>query len=347
MFESSSVFRAGLLCVLGAFATCLAQTAASPAPASALATVDGQPIYEQDLLPLWQAKLRQLRRQEYDAKLRVLEDFINQRLVQAEAKNKGVTLEKLLQDEVDSKVAEPTDGELEAFYLGQKDRINVPLEQVKPQLRQALRKVRTQTARDAYSRRLREESQVSILLRPPTTQVSVDPARLRGNPAAPITIVEFSDFQCPFCVRAQATLKEVMAKYEGKVRLAYRDFPLEQIHAQAHKAAEAARCAGEQGKFWEYHDALYADNSKLGEADLLKQAQNLGLDAGQFRACLTSGKYSAAVDADAQDGANAGVDGTPAFLINGIMLSGAQPFSAFQNIIDRELSSASAGQAPK
>ena len=320
-------------------AACAAQTAAAQSPGDPLATINGQPIYEDDLASASQAQLLQLRKQEYDARLRILEGVINRRLVEAEAKVKGLTPDKLLAEEADSKVADPTDGEVEAYYLGQRDRINRPLDAVKAQLRQNLQQVRIQQAREEFYRRLREKADVAILLRPPKTEVAIDPARLRGNPGAPVTIVEFSDFQCPYCLRAQAALQEVMAKYQGRVRLGYRDFPLDQIHPRAHKAAEASRCAGEQGKFWEYHDILYADNAKLSDTDLLAHAKTLALEQKKFEACLTSGKYAAAIEKDTQEGANAGVTGTPAFFVNGVLLSGAQPFSAFAGVIDAELAS--------
>ncbi len=317
---------------------------AQPAPPPPLATVNGQAIYESDLASSLEGQMRQLRRQEYDARLRALDGLINQRLLEAEASAKGVSPDKLLADEADSKAAEPTDGEVEAFYLGQKDRINRPLDAVKVQLRQSLRQARIQQVREDFYRRLRDKAQVAILLRPPKIEVNIDPARMRGDPGAPVTIVEFSDFQCPYCQRAQATLKEVVAKYGGKVRLAYRDFPLIQIHPRAHRAAEAARCAGAQGKFWEYHDLLYTDNTKLGDADLAGHAKALGLDEKQFESCLASGKYTAAVDADLRAGTNAGVSGTPAFVINGVMLEGAQPASAFESVIDAEFAAGNQAQ---
>jgi predicted DsbA family dithiol-disulfide isomerase len=247
-------------------------------------------------------------------------------------------------EEVEAKAPPPTDEEVEAYYLGQKDRINRPLEAVRGQLRQGLWQVKLQQIREQFHRRLREKAKVSILLRPPKVEVAIDTSRVRGDPRAPVTIVEFSDFQCPFCQRIQPTLLEILARYPGKVRLAYRDYPLSQIHPRAQKAAEAARCAGEQGKFWEYHDMLYADVSKLADADLAAHARGLEIDEAKFGACLESGRHSAGVDQDQKDGVNAGVNGTPAFLVNGVMLEGAQPITAFESIIESELAALKAGQ---
>src|SRR5262249_49339264 len=153
----------------------------------------------------------------------------------------------------------------------------------------------------------------------------------------PITIVEFSDFQCPYCQGVEPTLKQLLAKYEGRVSLGYRDFPLSQIHPQAQLAAEASRCAAEQARFWEYHDLLFANQSMLQEPGLIESARRLGLDEKLFASCLTSGKFRSQVQSDYQDGLKAGVTGTPAVFINGIFLSGNQPIADFSRIIEDEL----------
>jgi len=149
-------------------------------------------------------------------------------------------------------------------------------------------------------------------------------------------IVEFSDYQCPYCHQVEPTLNQVLAKYGDKVSLSYRDFPLTQIHSQAEISAEASRCALEQGKFWEYHDQLFTA-SKLDKGALLEYARNLNLDDKQFGSCLTGEKYKAEIDKDLQEGKKAGVSGTPGFFINGVALSGAQGQDAFARVIDDEL----------
>ncbi len=170
-----------------------------------------------------------------------------------------------------------------------------------------------------------------------TVRVSFDPARLRGRADAPVMIVEFSDFQCPFCRKVQPTLKNLLAKYEGKIGLAYRDFPLRGMHGQAELGAESSRCASEQGKFWEYHDLLFANPDKLNRVGLLELAHSAKLDEGQFASCLSSGKHRAEVEKDLQDGIRAGVMGTPGIFINGTPLSGALSESAFERVIESEL----------
>jgi protein-disulfide isomerase/tetratricopeptide (TPR) repeat protein len=185
----------------------------------------------------------------------------------------------------------------------------------------------------------------SDLPRPQRVEVAYDPARLRGSATAPVIIVEFSDFQCPFCRQVQQTLKNLLAKYQGQVSLAYRDFPLREIHPQAQLAAEASRCAGEQGKFWEYHDLLLAHPDKLNREGLVEHARNLKLDEKKFDSCLSSAKYKAKIEEDLQEGIRAGVNGTPGFFINGIFLMGAKAQAAFERLIETELSAPEGRQA--
>ncbi len=320
---------------------CAAQSNAPSKSSQPLAIVGGQQITEDDLAPLVAGQLRPLRDQEYQIKKKALENLVNQRLLEAEAKKKDLSTDKFLEQEVDSKVAEPTDAEISAVYAVQKDQINRPFEEVKPQLQQNLKRARIQQARQDYYLKLREQAKVSVLLGPPRMEVGFDPARVRGNPKAKVMIVEFSDFQCPYCSQVTGTLKNVLAKHEGVVALAFRDMPVTQIHPQALMAAEAARCAGEQGKFWEYHDLLFGDQNRLDKNGLLEKAKTLKLDEKQFDSCLTSEKYKAQIQQDSQEGMRAGVSGTPGFFINGIFFSGAQPESVFEKAIQEQLAATS------
>ncbi len=168
--------------------------------------------------------------------------------------------------------------------------------------------------------------------------VDDDPAV--GDPHAKVIVVEFSDFQCPFCAKALQTVKDLKEFYGDQILFVYRDFPLHSIHPLAGKAAEAAECADEQGKFWEYHDKLFEkqqDWSTGGAGKFKDYAAELGLDTTAFGECLDSGKYAAEVDADLQAGLAAGVTGTPAFIINGQTVSGAVPLDILKDVVDREL----------
>jgi protein-disulfide isomerase len=302
-----------------------------------LAVVAGQPIYDDDLLPSVQAQIHPLHVQEYEIKSRALDDLINRKLLEGEGKKKGMTVDQLLAQEVNAKVAEPTDAELQALYIVQKEQLGRPFEELKPQLQQLLKQAKLQDASQNYYKNLRERAGVSVFLRKPKVEVAHDPARLRGSPNAPVIIVEFSDFQCPYCRSVQATLKGLLTKYGGRVSLAFRDFPLRDIHPQAEAAAEGSRCAGEQGKFWEYHDLLFENENKLDKEALKQHAATLKLDQEQFSSCLSSGKYKAQIEQDRQLGMRAGVTGTPGFYINGNVVGGNLPQSAFEKVIEAEL----------
>jgi protein-disulfide isomerase len=322
---------------LGLAAACSAQSTHPSNPGQPLATVGGQPIYEQDLQPTLGAKLLQLRSQEYQAKNAALQDLIRQKLLEAEAQKRGVSVDKLQEQEVDSKVSAPSDGEVEGYYLAVRNQTTQPFEEVKPQLQTVVKTLKIQQARQAYADALRAKADIVVLLAPPKVEVAYDAARVRGNPKAPVTIVEFSDYQCPYCKKVEGTLNDLLTKYNGQIKLAYRDFPMRTLHPQAQLAAEASRCAEEQGKFWEYHDALLTDQSKLDEAGLTATAQRLGLHEKSFQSCLVSGKFKAQVEQDVQDGTKAGVSGTPGFFINGVSVNGSQPQVEFEKIIDLEL----------
>ena len=302
-----------------------------------VAVVAGEAIHDADLLPLVSGQLQQLRQQEYQVKAQALEELINQKLLESEAARQKVTAEELLQREADGKVSAPTDAEIIAVYNAQKARINRPLEEVKPQLAQMISQSRVEQARAAFFKTLRDAADVSIRLHPPRIDVRPDPDRVLGDPNAPITIVEFSDFQCPFCQRAHPVVKQLLAKYPSQVKLTYRDFPLSQIHPDAHAAAAAARCAGEQGKFWEFHDRLFESNLSLNTLSYMEHAAQLGLDAPKFDKCLADNQFDPLIEKDLQDGSRAGVNGTPAFFINGIALTGAQPLAAFEKVVEDEL----------
>jgi len=314
--------------------TSVAQSAETSKPKQPVATVDGQPIYDEDLAPSVEGQLQPLRNQEYEIKKKALDNLIEQKMLEAAAKKKGLTTEKLLDQEVNSKVPDPSDAQLEGYYVGLK--VTRPFADVKTQLRDGYKQAKIRQAREDYLKALRADLKVVVLLSAPRVEVAYDPARVRGNPKAPVMIVEFSDYQCPYCHQVEPTVKEVLTKYGDKVSLSYRDFPLTAIHSQAMIAAEASRCAEEQGKFWEYHDQLFTA-SKLEKDSLIEYARNLKLDDKQFESCLTSEKYKADIDKDAQEGKKAGVTGTPGFFINGVALSGSQGQDAFARVIDDEL----------
>jgi protein-disulfide isomerase len=274
----------------------------------------------------------------YEARRNALEELIATALITQEAKARGVEGSALIEQEITSKVPQVGDQDVAAWYQANQSRVQgATLDQVRQPIRTYLVQERLQSARQQFVDRLKSKTSVRVTLEPPRQNVSAANGSAKGPATAPVQIIEFSDFQCPFCQRAHPTIQQVLDKYGDRVQLVYRHFPLPG-HPNARPAAEASECAAEQGKFWPYHDKLFASPSQLGNADLKKHAAQLGLDTSKFDACVDSRKYKAQVETDAQAGEQAGVNGTPAFFINGRMLSGAQPFDAFKRIIDDELS---------
>jgi protein-disulfide isomerase len=273
----------------------------------------------------------------YEARLAAIEDIVATKLLDQEAKAQHLERAALVEREITSKIQAVTDAEVAAWYQANQNRVQgASLDQARQPIRNYLTQERMQTVRDAYIGSLRAKTSVRILLDPPRQQIATANSPAQGPSNAPIEMVEFSDFQCPFCLRADPTVRQVLSTYGDRIRFVYRHFPLPN-HPNAQPAAEAAACADQQGKFWQYHDKLFADPSHLGVADLKKRAVEVGLDTAKFDACVDSHASKAHVDADVRDGQEAGVNGTPAFFINGRMLSGAQPYDQFKRIIDQEL----------
>lgn len=262
--------------------------------------------------------------------------LVDERLLEAEAKRQKLDGVEALLKKALGNLPAPSPAAVEAFYTQYQDRMQgAKLEEVAPKIREVLAQQAEQEAFQKLVGGLRAAASVVEDL-PPLRMPVEAKGPARGPDKAPITIVMFSDYECPYCSRGVESVEAVRARYPQQVRLVYRDYPLE-FHKNAVPAAVAARCAGAQGKFWEMHDVLY-QNQRALDADALKgHAAGLGLDAGKFAACAADPAQAKAVAEDMAAGAALGVSGTPAFFINGIALSGAQPAEAFAAIIDREL----------
>lgn len=285
-----------------------------------------------------------IRVQLYDARKDALDNMIDQYLIEHAAKKEKLSVADYLKREVNDKAsAAVTDSTAKTFYEAKKDKIaalkKVPYAKIKDRLVAALRQREAQTIREELLARLRKQAGVQILLQPPRVKVAIAGRPSLGPKDAPVTVVEFGDFQCPFCKRAESTIKAMREKYGNKVRLVFMDFPLS-FHDHAMQAANAARCAQAQHKFWPYHNALFADQSKLAPKDLKATAKRLGLNTKEFDTCFDKGKYEAAIQKDIAQGHKLNVDGTPTFFIDGRPLVGAQPLPKFEQIIDEELAQA-------
>ncbi len=302
-----------------------------------LARIGDATVTRAEVLEAAGPELAELRQKEYEILKKNLDALVQTRLLEAAAKKAGLTLDEFLEQRVESKAATPTDAEVSDLYEKYKARMQGrTLEEARGQIVEYLANEKRRQIFGELMRELQSQSRVEVLLEAPRIQVAEGDNPTWGPANAPVTIIEFSDYECPFCSRAEATINQVKKAYEGKIRVVFRDFPLN-FHQHAQKAHEAAGCAQEQGKFWEMHDKLFANQKALGIANLNTYATEIGLDMAKFETCLSSGARADEVKNDLKEGQLAGVSGTPAFFINGRFLSGAQPFDAFAAIIDEEL----------
>jgi protein-disulfide isomerase len=336
------IFRLTLVVLTLAALVALALLFASDTPGknTALAEVNGEVITVAELERAIGPSLAKLQEQIYALKKEKLESLIEERLLKSEAEERGLSVEALLKAEVEDKVGAISDEEVKAFYEANKTRIKGDEASFREPIRSYLREQKIEARRNAYLAQLRAQANVVVHLEPPEVyraEVAVEGAPWRGTEGAPVTIVKFEDFHCPYCRRIQSTLSELLLRYDGQIKIVHRDFPLDTVHPQARAAHEAARCAGEQGKFWAYHDLLYANGPKSAPEDLKTLAKQGGLDADKFEECLDSGRTLAGIEADVAEGNRLGLTGTPAFIINGRLLSGAQPIENFVEVINQEL----------
>src|SRR6058998_3382945 len=233
----------------------------------------------------------------YEARRMALDDLVGDTLIDQDAKARSLDRAAVVEQEISSKVTQPTDAEIATWYQANQQRVQgATLDQVRAPIRAYLVQERTNAVRQAYLGRLKTKTMVKMMLEPPRLAVKPADGPAQGPASAPIELIEFSDFQCPYCQRAHPTVKQVLDSYGGRIRLVYRHYPLPN-HPNARPAAEAAQCANEQGKFWQYHDRLFGDPGKLSDADLKKTASDLGLDSARFNKCVDDHKYQAVVDA--------------------------------------------------
>jgi len=324
-----------------------AASAQGQAPAAGqdqvVAEVGGRKITLKEIEDRWQqddpAERQRVTQLLYQHRRNHLDQVVGDLLIEEAAKAAGASVEDYTQAEIDKRLTPITDAEIQSVYDANRDRVQGrPIEELRESIREFIAGNRLAQARAQLVEDLKAKgATVRVMLDAPRLDVGVAPYNASKGPAdAPITIVEFSDYQCPFCARVNPTLDQVMKEYPGKVRIVFRDFPLPN-HAEAPKAAEAAYCAGEQGQYWEMHDRMFANQQALGVPSLKQYAAALSLDTAQFDQCLDSGKFGSNVTADLEAGRALGVTSTPMLFINGRPVVGAQPFDYFKGIIDEEL----------
>ncbi|GAB4231139.1 MAG: thioredoxin domain-containing protein [Acidobacteriota bacterium] len=284
----------------------------------------------------FEAKLKKRRQQILEAKLK---ELVGRQLLTMEAAARGVKPQELfnsLAEEVDP----PTSEEVEQVYTENESRFNEPKEKVLPRLEAYLKQEKTREHVRQFIDELAKKYGVEYHLEPLRFEVGSDDAPALGPAGAPVEVVEFSDFECPYCAEASSTVKRLREEFGDQVRVVFRQFPIAAIHRYAQKAAEASLCAAEQGKFWEMHDAMFQDQQHLDVAALKAKARELGLDGESFDQCLDSGKYAERVRQDLRDGVKAGVDGTPAFFVNGRPFGGAVAYEKLAAVVREELEAA-------
>ncbi len=313
-----------------------------------VATFDGKSITDEDLRKAAASDLDNLSIQvdEMNANVTRLEHqildtnllrLLADKMFEAEAAKRGMSKDAFLDKELQGKVKEPSIQDVAAFYEANRQRFNQPLDKVADQIQQYLKAQNRVKAMGDLADSLKAEYGVKVLLPPLRIKVATEGSPSRGPKQAPVTIVEFSDFQCPFCAQFSKTLHEAAAKYGDRVRLVYKQFPLSQIHPFAEKAAEAALCAADQDHFWDLHDLMFDKQNELKEEDLKAKGAQLKLDSTVFNDCLTSGKYASRVKQDQREGFSLGVSTTPSFFINGRFFSGAMTLADISKEIDEEI----------
>jgi predicted DsbA family dithiol-disulfide isomerase len=298
-----------------------------------VATVSGADLTLSDLRGSEAGKLLQAEYQYYLTERKALDDLIDNKLLAEEARRRGMTLDELLNTVIYKDVKDPTDDQLEVYYEGLDTQDSFA--SVKSDILDHIREQRRTKARTAFEDQLRKDARISIALMPPEAQVDTSKAFVNGASDAPVVLVEFADYQCPYCQKVNPEIEKLKKEYGSSLTVIYKDFPLP-MHSQSQKAAEASRCAGEQGKFWEYHNVLFY--SKQLEVDALKEhARVLKLDGDKFDACLDSGAEADTVKADLAEAKSLGLTGTPSFFANGHFFSGVVDYDVLKQIIDQQL----------
>jgi protein-disulfide isomerase len=340
MNASRAALALAMAAAIFAAAACKSKNAGGPSPSPAadqvVAEIDGQPITLAELDHKLVERMPQDR--VFEMRRQVLDEMVAERLLDKEARARGVTAEQLAKTEIEGKATPVGEGDVQELFMrsGLATR-GATLEEYRSRIEQSIKTQRVAERRAAFSQELRAKAKVNVILQEPRAQITIPAdAPMLGPATAPITLVEFLDYECPYCHRVQGVVEQVLKQFPGKVRFVHRDFPLDDIHPQAMKAARAARCAGEQGKFWQYHKRLLVEPGHDDE-NLRNKAAAEGLNEGKFQTCLASNRYDAAIRQAADQGRELGVSGTPTFFVNGRRLVGIRSAEDFAKLIEEEL----------
>ena len=304
-----------------------------------VASYNGKNLRASEAFVQIKSRLFDLEDEVFRTKEQAIMDAVEQRLVEAEARKQNITTEQLVEKEMGGDVGEVTDQEINDF-LKTKNLSLTDKRIKKDDVKEYLKYRRRFDKRQAFVAGLKKNANVRVLVKEPESPkitVEADGYPTWGNAKAPVTIVEFSDFECPYCSRALPVLQQIKQEYgPDKVRIVFRDMPLPS-HSRAIPAALASHCANEQGKFWELHDLMFSNQSKLADADFLEHAKTLKLDEAKFKECFDQKKHMATVDKSRREAESVGIQATPSFVVNGTLIQGAQPFEKFKSKIDKAL----------
>jgi predicted DsbA family dithiol-disulfide isomerase len=314
----------------------------------AAGVVNGETITEAQVLKAAAAELQKLEagrpggtvptpRERLEILHRALDAIVEEKMIALEAGKQQVSAQQIVVAEIESNVVVPSDEDVAAFYEKNKARLPGPRDQALVQIRRQMTEQSRTRFRDALLRRLKRAYGFRSYLDPLRTDVATAGHPSRGPATATVTIVELSDFECPFCYGLYPTLRMIERNYPDQVRVVYRQFPLTNIHPRAQKAAEASLCAHDQGRFWDMHDSLFGFQEQLGVEALKQRAEEFKLDTGAFNACLDSGSKVDAIRKDQAEATRAGVTGTPTFFVNGRMMLGNVPYAEIKAIVDDEI----------
>ena len=318
---------------LGIAMAAVSLPAVSQDSSSVIAEIGGQPITAGEVEQKEASKLLQARYKYYVAERDALEQYIDEHVLEMQAKKESVSIDELLKRHVTVTVQDPTEDQLRFYYEGVQT--DEPYETARPNIIETVHQLRVKKAREAYIVSLRAEYSVVVELNQPSAKVEAGNAPRLGSAQAPVQIIEYSDYECPYCQKVNPDLVRLRQEFGDQISLVYKDFPLP-MHPDAAKAAEGARCAGTQGKFWEFHDFLF-DTKKLKVSDMKEEARTLKLDTAKFDECIDKGEQFTDLKKDAQDAQRLGLSGTPSFFINGRFMSGAIRYAKLRDTVLQEL----------
>lgn len=327
-------FRLAVGLVASAVCVLASDPAKAPAGSFTVVEIDGVKFTAADVLEKKSASVFQARNSLFEAERKAADEFVTDYLLERQAKKENCTVADLLKRHVDSVAnREISDDALRVYYDGVDTA--EPFEAVKDKIIDAIRTRRATKAKAAYLQSLRSQANVAVRLVAPRVNLSLKDTPVRGPADAPVTVVEYADYECPYCQQIQPAIDKIEAEYKGRLAFAYKDVPLPN-HANAAKATEASHCAGDQGKYWEYHDLLYS-TKQLSPGKLADHARALQLDVGAFEKCLASGVKAEISKAHIAEAQAVALPGTPGIFVNGRFINGAVDYQTLRQIVEEEL----------